>query len=103
MRHSFTYFGEIKALGFGQDLYEEENEGEMISRTILIRNKDETNIKNNINYMPTKNPQTPHDSHLFVEKGNTLGKMEAEIDLLLYQAENGSTVDAGKSAQKSIK
>ena len=25
-----------------------------------------------------------HDSNLFVEKGNHLGKMEAEIDLLLY-------------------
>ena len=38
-----------------------------------------------------------HDSNLFVEKGNHLGKMEAEMDLLLYQVENGSTVDAGKS------
>ena len=30
-----------------------------------------------------------------------MGKMDAEIDLLLYQVENGSTVDAGKSVQKS--
>lgn len=43
-----------------------------------------------------------HDSNLFVEKGNHLGKMDAEMDLLLYQVENGSTVDAGKSVQKSI-
>ena len=27
--------------------------------------------------------------------------MDAEMDLLLYQIENGSTVDAGRSAQKS--
>ena len=38
-----------------------------------------------------------HDSNLFVEKGNHMGKMEAEMDLLLYQVENGSTFDAGKS------
>ena len=25
-----------------------------------------------------------HDSYLFVEKGNQLGKMDAEVDLLLY-------------------
>lgn len=43
-----------------------------------------------------------HDSNLFVEKGNRLGKMDAEMDLLMYQVENGSTVDAGKSVQKSV-
>ena len=42
------------------------------------------------------------DSSLFVHNGNALGRAEAEIDLLLYEAENKTNKTTNSSERNSI-